>query len=66
MITNEYYEEKCIYKQNPEYYARLNIELLENCDWCPFDTDCKVCGGLNDVLMGVCYDCNKCKKWGNK
>lgn len=62
---NKYYrKDKCIYEQIPLFYALLNADLVEECSWCPFDTDCKVCSGLNDILMSICYNCNKCKQWG--
>ncbi len=55
---------KCVYKQKPDFYIRLNNQLLKDCDWCPFEhSDCEVCGGLDEVLLNECYDCNKCGIW---
>ena len=63
-IKNSHNKEKCIYKQQPEFYIHLNNQLLQECDWCPFDTNCDICGGLNEILMNECYSCNKCNLWG--
>lgn len=57
--------QKCIYNQKPDFYILLNNQLIKECDWCPFEAKgCEVCGGLDDILMHECYECNKCKIWG--
>ena len=56
---------ECVYKQSEEFYTLLNNQCLEECDWCPFEnTGCTKCGGVDDILMGQCYKCNKCNLWG--
>ena len=56
--------DECIYRQKPDFYILLNNQLLKECNWCPFHTNCEICGGLNEILNGECYDCNKCGCWG--
>ena len=57
--------EKCVHKQAPEFHILLNNQLLRDCDWCPFrDANCEICGGLDEILTGECYSCNKCGCWG--
>ena len=73
VIDNEYFDErvkqvcdpkKCIYKQKPAFYIRLNNQLRKDCEWCPFPyQDCEICGGLDDILLNECYGCNQCGIW---
>ena len=62
-VKKSHKPEKCVYQQKPEFYIHLNNQLLSECDWCPYHTDCEICGGLDDVLMNECYSCNKCHLW---
>lgn len=46
-------------------------ELKQRCEighgWCPntkYKTPCEICGGVEDLLTNICYDCDKCKMWG--
>ncbi len=58
-------EAKCVYEQKPSFYIKMNNQLLEQCDWCPFENNnCEVCGGLDEILMHECYGCDKCNQWG--
>ena len=67
-VKQSFDSNKCVYEQKPQFYIKMNNQLRKDCDWCPFDEGepCEVCGGLDEVLMHECYDCNKCGNWGDK
>lgn len=63
-VQRAFDESKCVKKQSPKFYALLNKQLLEECDWCPFENNgCDECGGLKEILIHQCYSCNKCGIW---
>lgn len=43
---------------------KLNDKYTAECTYCPFNTKCKVCSAVADIVFhDLCYNCNKCKKW---
>lgn len=58
------YEKGYLKQLTLEEITKMHEQMLKDCDWCPFNTPCKICGGLEDYLYhGACYNCNKCGKW---
>lgn len=34
-----------------ETVIAINEEMTNECNWCPFNTNCEVCGGLVEMIM---------------
>lgn len=61
----------CVYT-NIKLQKQIKKQLKEDCEkgygWCPNSNSknpCDVCGGVEDVLLSKCYNCDACKQWGN-
>ena len=33
-----------------ETVVKINQEMTDECNWCPFDTNCEVCSGLMEMI----------------
>lgn len=46
-----------------EEVKKINDISVEKCNFCPFNTNCKICDGTEEIIFNGCYECNKCGKW---
>lgn len=43
---------------------KINNKCISYCNFCPFERcNESICGGVHDILLNICYECNKCKIW---